>query len=174
MNQSETLYTIGHSTRELNSFLQLLNDFNIELVVDVRRFPGSRKFPQFDQQNLQASLKEKKIDYLHIENLGGRRTPHKDSKNTVWRNKSFQAYADYMETEYFTVALHQLMDVALNQKTVIMCSEAVWWRCHRALISDYLKVKGWKVYHIININNVKEHPYTTAAKVKGHTLSYTE
>jgi len=173
MNQSETLYTIGHSTRELNSFLQLLNDFNIELV-DVRRFPGSRKFPHFNKERLAQSLKEASIEYLHYEDLGGRRKPQENSNNLAWRNKSFQGYADYMETVDFKKAIEKLTVVAQKNTTAIMCSEAVWWRCHRALISDYLKVRGWTILHIMSKTSVQEHPYTTAAKIIDNKLTYSK
>lgn len=168
-----TLYTIGHSTRDIDSFMDLLLQNEIAILVDVRRFPGSRKFPHFNKDILAQALKNKGIEYLHLLGLGGRRKPTENSKNTVWRNTSFQAYADYMETEEFKEALEELKQIAQRKTTVIMCSEAVWWRCHRALISDYLKAEGWKVQHILSKTNIQEHPYTSAAKIIDNKLSYT-
>lgn len=168
------LYTIGHSTRDIDSFIDLLLQHKIAVLADVRRFPGSRKFPHFNQEDLAKTLKDKNIEYLHLDDLGGRRKPKEDSKNTVWRNKSFQAYADYMGTDEFKEAVTELKQIAQRKTTAIMCSEAVWWRCHRALISDFLKAEGWNIQHIISKTNVQEHPYTTAAKIIDNKLSYTE
>lgn len=169
-----TLYTIGHSTRDINTFIDLLLQHDITVLVDVRSLPGSNKFPHFNQDALAKSLKENGIEYHHLIGLGGRRKPIKDSKNTVWRNKSFQAYADYMETEEFKIAVAELKDIAHKNTTAIICSEAVWWRCHRALISDFLKIEGWDIEHIISKTNVQEHPYTSAAKIVDNKLSYKE
>jgi len=169
-----TLYTIGHSTRDIGSFLELLQQNNIVVLVDVRRFPSSRKFPHFNKERLKQSLEESTIAYLHYEDLGGRRKPQENSTNLAWRNKSFQGYADYIETENFEKAIEKLIDIAQQKTTAIMCSEAVWWRCHRALISDYLKVRGWKILHIISKTSVQEHPYTTAAKIINNKVSYSK
>lgn len=169
-----TLYTIGHSTREIDSFIELLHLNKIAVLVDVRRFPGSRKFPHFNKEALAQSLKESGIEYLHCIDLGGRRKPKENSNNLVWRNKSFQAYADYMETEDFKNAIHTLTSLAQQKTTAIMCSEAVWWRCHRALISDYLKIDGWTILHIMSKTNLQEHPFTSAAKVIDNKLTYSE
>lgn len=168
------IYTIGHSTRDINSFIDLLLQHNITVLVDVRRFPGSKKFPQFNKEDLAQSLKDRSIEYVPMDGLGGRRKPKEDSKNTVWRNKSFQAYADYMETDEFKEAVIELKQMAQKSTTAIMCSEALWWRCHRALISDFLKVEGWYIEHIISKTNVQEHPYTTAAKVVDNKLFYSK
>lgn len=169
-----TIYTIGHSTRDIDSFIELLLQHNIKILVDVRRFPGSRKFPHFHKDSLAKSLKAQNIEYLHLEGLGGRRKPIKNSKNTAWRNISFQAYADYMETQDFQEAIMELSDIAKQNTTAIMCSEAVWWRCHRALISDFLKVKGWNVQHILSKTQTQPHPFTSPAKVIDQQLFYTE
>jgi|SRR5690606_18238716 len=166
------IYTIGHSTRSLEEFLVLLRSFDIKVLADIRRLPGSRKFPHFDQDELKKSLAENGIEYVYIEDLGGRRKPAEHSKNTAWRNKSFQAYADYMETETFKNAAELLKTYALQNPTAMMCSEAVWWRCHRAMVSDYLKAQGWTVLHIMSEAKATEHPYTTPAKIQGNTVSY--
>lgn len=170
--QTETIWTIGHSTRTLDEFIAMLRALQIELVADIRKFPGSAKYPQFNRQALQISLGEYDIDYIHLENLGGRRKKRMDSLNTAWRNPSFQGYADHMETADFRKGLKELIKQALKKRSACMCSEAVWWRCHRALVSDALKVRGWKVLHIMGLEKVVEHPYTSPAKIIGTRLSY--
>lgn len=167
------VYTIGHSTYTLEDFLAVLQSFDIKILVDIRRFPGSRKFPHFNKDNLEASLKKSGIGYVHMKELDGRRRPRKDSKNTVWSNVSFRGYADYMETDEFVFAVAALQAIARQSRTVYMCSEALWWRCHRSLVSDYLKANGWTVFHIMGLNKGEEHRYTAAANIAGKRLSYT-
>lgn len=174
MKHDKTIWTIGHSTRTGEAFINLLKDNNIEQLVDVRRFPGSRKFPQFNQDNLQESLKEEHINYGLMEDLGGRRKPDPESKNTIWRHPSFRAYADYMETDQFKSAYKELETLATDSRCAIMCSEAVWWRCHRSMISDQLKANGWEVIHIMGENQTQEHPYTKPAKIEDGHLTYHE
>ena len=169
-----TIYTIGHSTRTIKEFLEFLFSFDIKVVADIRRLPGSRKYPQFNQDDLKKSLAENGIEYIYIEELGGRRKPAKDSKNTTWRNKSFQAYADYMDTESFANGAAELAKLALEKPTAMMCSEAVWWRCHRSMVSDYFKAKGWEVLHIMSLGKATEHPYTSPARVVGDKVFYSE
>lgn len=166
------VYTIGHSTHTLEDFIRMLQSFDIKALVDIRRFPGSRKYPQFNKENLAAALDNAGIGYIHLENLGGRRVVHKNSKNIRWRNKSFQAYADYMETKDFEEGIHQLETIALKIPTAYMCSEALWWRCHRSMVSDYLKAKGWEVLHITGRGKAEEHPYTSPARVEGEQVFY--
>ncbi len=168
----KTIWTIGHSTRTFEEFFSLLSGQRIHLLVDVRRFPGSRKWPHFAQENLQKLLKERDIEYLHMEALGGRRKINPESENVAWRNSSFRAYADYSESPAFHQALHDLMEHATTKNVAYMCSEAVWWRCHRSIISDYLAVKGWEVLHILSETKPQKHPYTSAANVKDGSLSY--
>ena len=170
--QHKTIYTIGHSTRPIEEFLHLLTLSKIELVVDIRRFPGSKKFPQYNPDNLKMSLLAEGIDYLAIEKLGGRRKVSPNSKNTIWRNPSFQGYADYMQTQDFADGIAELIKVASLKTTAIMCSEAVWWRCHRSMDADYLKSKGWEVLHIIGESQPKEHPYTAPAQIVNGQLTY--
>lgn len=172
--KTTTIYTIGHSTRSLEEFLSMLHSFHIKTVADVRRFPSSRKFPQYNQDNLKLALKDAGINYIHLIDLGGRRKAKKDSKNTIWKNVSFRGYADYMETEDFENAVQELEEIAMQDTTVYMCSEAVWWRCHRSMVSDYLKAKGWEVLHIMGIGKAQDHKYTAPAKVKDHKVSYAE
>lgn len=169
-----TIFTIGHSTRTIEEFLDLLFSFDIKILADIRRLPGSRKYPQFDQDALKKSLEENGIEYVYIEDLGGRRKVSPDSKNTAWRNKSFQGYADYMETESFENGIKVLEKLALEKNTAMMCSEAVWWRCHRSMVSDYLKAKGWEVLHIMALGKATEHPYTSPASVLGDQVFYSE
>ena len=166
------IYTIGHSTHTIEVFIAMLQSFDIKTIVDIRRFPGSRKFPQFDQENLKTALEEVGIQYISMLELGGRRKPNKDSKNTSWKNESFRGYADYMETTAFSNAVVKLEKIGVLQTTAYMCSEAVWWRCHRSMVSDYLKAKGWNVLHIMGIDKVQEHKYTAPAKVVGSNVFY--
>lgn len=166
------IWTIGHSTHPLAEFLAWLQSFSIAQLVDVRSLPGSRKFPQFNKEVLAESLSDAGIRYMHLKALGGRRKFHRDSPNTVWRNHSFRAYADYMRTTAFQEGLEQLKIRAREQPTVIMCSEAVWWRCHRAMIADILKMEGWVVNHIMGLKRSVEHPFTQPAKVVNGDLYY--
>lgn len=170
--KDKSVWTIGHSTRSLEEFLEILKCYHIEVLVDIRRFPGSRKYPHFNQETLQNSLSENGIAYQHLDKLGGRRKVSPHSTNTVWRNASFQGYADYMETTEFKSGLDELLQIAEKHRTAYMCSEAVWWRCHRSLVSDILKFKGWQVMHIIGMEKASEHPYTGPARVSKNGLSY--
>ena len=166
------IYTIGHSTRTLDEFYELLQSCSIATLADVRSYPGSRRYPHFNKENLALELPAKGISYLHIQRLGGRRKALPESKNTAWKNEAFRGYADYMEREEFTMGIRELEKAAYGNPTAFMCSEAVWWRCHRSMIADYLKVNGWKVLHILSNKKVEEHPYTSAAAIVNGTLSY--
>jgi uncharacterized protein (DUF488 family) len=165
-------WTIGHSTRSIDEFLAALAAQRISLVVDVRKLPGSRKYPQFNQEELARSLAAAGIGYEWWPELGGRRKGDPESHNTAWRNASFRAYADYMETPEFAAAIERLVERAKSERIAYLCSEAVWWRCHRGLISDYLKVRGHEVRHIQDEKRTEEHPYTSAARVVNGELSY--
>ena len=167
-----TVWTIGHSTRSLGDFLDLLSLFAIETVADVRRFPTSRKYPHFDKEALRKSLEGTGVRYVLLPELGGRREPLPDSHNTLWRNQSFRSYADYMETKAFHAGIDRLLDVARQGRTAFMCAEAVWWRCHRSLIADYLKAEGICVRHIVDWTTSEIHPYTSAARLRNGRLSY--
>ena len=171
-NYRPTIWTIGHSTREFQEFVHLLLENEIELLVDVRSFPGSRKFPQFNKESLEVTLPENDVEYTHLKQLGGRRKVKPDSKNTAWRNDAFRGYADYMETDDFREGIAELLALAEENRTAIMCSEAVWWRCHRSMISDHLKSKGVTVLHIMGEEKVDEHPYTSAARIVDDALTY--
>ena len=172
IDSTPVLYTIGHSTHSLTFFIDELKSFDIEFVVDVRSLPGSNKFPQFNSEQLAISLSEQGIGYCRIEALGGRRRVNRDSPHTVWRNTSFRAYADHMDTPLFMKGVAQLVAIASKHRTAIMCAEAVWWRCHRSMIADYFKSIGWEVIHITGIGQSKLHPYTTAASIVSGKLSY--
>ena len=170
---SERIWTIGHSTRTIDTFISLLEEHRIRLLADVRSLPGSKRYPQFNKEALADSLGKAGSRYEHFPELGGRRKPRLESKNTAWRNASFRGYADYMETKEFHKGIERLLDLAGEfGPTAIMCAEAVWWRCHRALLSDYLKVRGIEVMHILNSNNVEPHPYTSAARIVNGKLNY--
>src|SRR5437773_2986630 len=155
------IWTIGHSTRAIDDFISLLEENEIKLLVDVRAWPGSKRYPQFNKDTLAESLNAHGIRYEHFPKLGGKRKSKPDSRNTAWRNASFCGYADYMETEEFRKGVKRLVDLVRHGTdpserrtndigpTAIMCAEAVWWRCHRGLISDYLKADGVDVIHIV-------------------------
>lgn len=168
----KTVWTIGHSTRELSKFIELLKENDIEVLADVRSFPGSRKFPQFNAEDLAESIPAAGIEYIPYKQLGGRRKVRKDSPHTVWRNEAFRGYADYMDTEDFRKGIEDVLAVAGKKRTAIMCSEAVWWRCHRSMISDYLKSIGVTVIHIMAPGKLEEHPYTSAATMIDGQLVY--
>ena len=167
-----SIWTVGHSTVEIERFRQLLNSFEIKLLVDVRSFPGSRRYPHFNKENLRLSLQDSGIDYLHMPELGGRRKARADSRNLAWRNESFRGYADYMESAEFHAGIERLLETARTKRTAIMCAEAVWWRCHRSLIADYLKAAGVNVVHILGTGKSDEHPFTSAAQIVKGKLSY--
>ena len=166
-----TIWTIGHSNISVDRFIELLSAHDIGLVADVRRYPGSRRHPQFSASALAHSLEERNLGYVHLAELGGRRTPRGDSKNTAWRHPSFRGYADYMATPAFVDGVKRLVQLAAGRPTAIMCAEALWWQCHRGLIADALRVAGHRVLHITS-RGVQEHPYTSAAHIVDGRLSY--
>ena len=167
-----TVWTIGHSTRSLEEFLELLAENSIEAVADVRRYPGSRRWPHFAREPLEVALENGGLQYLWLPELGGRRTPKPDSPNTAWRSPAFRGYADYMESEAFATGLERLVNLALGLRTTILCAESLWWRCHRGLIADALRWLGFKVIHILGPGSTALHPYTPAARIVRGRLSY--
>jgi uncharacterized protein (DUF488 family) len=167
-----TIWTIGHSSRSLDVFLDLLAHYRIEAVADVRRFAGSRRQPQYASVPLEQALAEHGIVYHWFPALGGRRRARPDSPNIAWRNASFRGYADYMESAEFASGLLELIEFCARQRTALMCAEAVWWRCHRALIADVLRVRGIEVVHILDAQHTSAHPYTPAAQIIDGQLSY--
>jgi uncharacterized protein (DUF488 family) len=166
------IWTIGHSTRSGEEFNEMLVAHGIEVLVDVRTFPGSRRYPQFNKSELSEALASAGIVYHHEPRLGGRRTPRKDSHNTAWRNASFRGYADHMETDEFAAGIKELLELAGKSRTTVMCAEAVWWKCHRSLIADYLKAAGHTVLHIVDAKKSEEHPFTSAARIVDGSLTY--
>ena len=161
-----TIYTIGHSTRNIDEFIDLLFEHEIEVLIDVRRFPGSKRHPQFNNGNMAESLPDAGIDYRHEERLGGRRgKPAKESLNGGWKSDGFQAYADHLLSETGQTALTELKRTAENKATAIMCAEAVPWRCHRQIISDHLLASGYTVIHILGPGQTDEHNLRDMARV---------
>jgi uncharacterized protein (DUF488 family) len=169
---ASTVFTLGHSTQTIEAFIESLQANGIELVVDVRRFPASRRHPQFAREALSAALAAIGIAYEWLPELGGRRAPRKDSPNTGWRNEGFRGYADYMDTEAFQLGIARLVEHARARPTAYMCAERAWQQCHRGLISDYLKVAGWNVVHILDRGKTQSHPFTEPARVVDGALTY--
>ncbi len=167
-----TIYTIGHSTRSSEQFLDLLKAHGIEELVDVRTVPKSRHNPQFGQEELAASLKQAGIGYVHLGKLGGLRHSRKDSVNLGWQNSSFRGFADYMATPEFQEGLDELKAIAEKKQVAIMCAEAVPWRCHRSLIADALTTQGWQVLHIQSRKTASPHELTPFLKVQDGKLTY--
>jgi uncharacterized protein (DUF488 family) len=167
------IYTIGHSTRPLDAFLELLAAHDIRQVVDIRSFPASRRHPQYGKEALAASLRGRSIGYRHEPSLGGRRTPRRDSHNTAWKSAGFRGYADHMQTSEFQEALDALIRaVQEGPRTAIMCAEAVWWRCHRQLVADALLARGVEVRHITSSSEAARHELTDFARVEDGRISY--
>jgi len=168
----DTLWTIGHSTRDWDTFVAMLHGAGIEVLADVRRFASSRRHPQFSGAAMAERLPEAGIDYLPLPELGGRRSPRPDSPNTAWRNAGFRGYADYMDTGEYQSARDRLMDIARAHRTAVMCAEAVWWQCHRGLIADDFKAQGWEVTHLLAPGRSESHPFTSAARIVDGRLDY--
>jgi uncharacterized protein (DUF488 family) len=170
---SKTLWTVGHSNRQLGEFDDLLKESNIEAVADVRRFPGSRRCPHFGREALDAALDKIGVSYRHFPELGGRRrTRIASSPNTAWRVEAFRAYADYTLSREFGDAIDGLIELAQRERTTIMCAEAVPWRCHRRLIADQFVVRSWRVLDILGPGQVKQHELPPFAKVDNGRLAY--
>jgi uncharacterized protein (DUF488 family) len=167
-----TVWTVGHSTRTLEDFLALLARHRIGAIADVRRFPASRRHPQFAREALQASLARAGIDYLWLPSLGGRRAARADSPNTAWRNPSFRGYADHLGSDEFAEGFAALLALAARRPTAVMCAELLWWRCHRQLIADVLKARGIAVLHIVDGDEVVPHPWSGAARLVAGRLDY--
>jgi len=168
----DTLWTIGHSTRDWDVFVSMLQEARIAVLADVRRFAGSRRHPQFSGQTMGPALAEAGIRYWPLPELGGRRPARPDSPNTAWRNDGFRGYADYMMAREYAAAREKLDATARSERTAVMCAEAVWWQCHRGLISDDFKARGWKVVHLMAPGREEEHPYTSAARIENGRLVY--
>ncbi len=169
---AETIWTVGHSNRSADEFAALLQGHQIEKLIDIRTAPRSRHNPQFNRDELPRTLLARGIGYLHMPGLGGLRHPQKDSANTAWKNDSFRGYADYMQTAQFEASLLELIELAQRERTVIMCAEAVPWRCHRSLVADSLTARGVEVRHILSPSSVKPHSFTSFAHVIGDQVTY--
>lgn len=167
-----TIFTIGHSTRPIDEFIGLLRANGIQQLIDIRTIPKSRHNPQFNSDALAASLRAAHILYIHMSDLGGLRHAKRDSINLGWRNASFRGFADYMQTEEFRDALARAVDLAKERPTVLMCAEAVPWRCHRSLVADALTVRKIRVLEIISAAEPKEHALTPFARVVGTHVTY--
>ena len=167
-----SIATIGHSTHPIEEFIGILEAHGIRQLVDVRTMPCSRRVPQFNKENLSASLPASGITYRHMPGLGGLRHPKRDSTNTGWRNASFRGYADYMQTPEFRENLEKLIDYAGPARTAIMCAEAVPWRCHRSLIADALVAREIQVIEILGAKQSRPHVLTPFAQVKGSEVTY--
>lgn len=168
-----TVFTIGHSTRPIAEFLDLLRAHGIRQLLDIRTIPKSRRNPQFNTDSLAEFLQGAGIRYLHVKDLGGLRHAARDSINLAWRNLSFRGYADYMQTQAFAAALDRAIHLAeKTAPTVLMCAEAVPWRCHRSLVADALIVRGIRVLEIISTAEPKEHQLTPFARLRGTRITY--
>ncbi len=172
MNKKLRIFTIGHSTRSIKNFLEILKHYHIAELVDIRTIARSRHNPQFNSDELAHILRNHHIGYRHQKNLGGLRHSLKDSINTAWKNASFRGYADYMQTEEFQNGIEELIKIASHKTVVIMCAEAVPWRCHRSLIGDALLVRNIEVDDIFTIKSTKPHTLTLWAFVQGTTITY--
>lgn len=166
------VYTIGHSTRDADELVALLREHEIKLLADIRRYPGSKRYPHFASEAMARWLPEHDVAYIHMPELGGRRKPLPDSRNTAWRNDQFRAYADYMGTEEFRDAIDKLLSFAEQQRVSIMCAEAVPWRCHRNLVADELTRRGIEVIHTIGAGSVKVHAMNPFAQIEDDHLVY--
>jgi len=166
------VYTVGHSTRSIEEFIKLLKTYKIETVVDVRKIAKSCHNPQFGEDNLNESLEKQSILYKRMEGLGGLRHTTNASVNKAWENLSFRGYADYMQTSEFAKSVEELIKISGEKQTVIMCAEAVPWRCHRSLIGDALLVRNIQVEDIMNEKGSRPHKLTSFAKVAGKTITY--
>lgn len=170
---SFNVYTIGFSNRAWGDTLEIFGAFGIQRLVDIRTLPGSKHTPQFNQEHLQEALPKAHIEYIHMKKLGGLRKPLKDATtNAAWRNDSFRGYADYMQTPEFEASLTELIRLFLEKTTLYACTEAVFWRCHRQLVSDALVVRGYRVGHIFSPSKIEEHKLTNFLKADGTRVTY--
>jgi len=171
-SMDKIIWTVGHSTRLIEQFTYLMNAYGIEAVVDVRTVPRSRTNPQFNKENLEQSLPEAEIEYIHAKDLGGLRRPTGESVNAAWRNDSFRGFADYMQTPEFEEALKWWMDFAQNKRTVIMCAELLPWRCHRSLIADALLAHSFEIVEIFEVGKSRPHKMTSFAVMQDGKVTY--
>ena len=166
------LLTVGHSTRAPGELETVLRSHGVQLVLDVRAHPGSRRLPHFAREPLERSLAAAGIDYLHVPELGGRRRPAPDSPNGGWRNESFRGYADHMASEEFDTGLRRAIAAGRERRACLMCAEALWWRCHRRLVADALAARGWRVLHVVDGDAATEHELPAFAVIHGTLVRY--
>jgi uncharacterized protein (DUF488 family) len=170
--RQNTCYTIGHSNYPLEQFIEILNAHGIERVIDVRRFPASRKWPHFNAQSLSETLPAAGIDYASLPELGGRRNSRPDSPHLAWQSDAFRGYADYMDTPSFEAGLKRLIPLAKDMRSTLMCAEVLPWRCHRSLIADTLIARGWEVIEIMSAQESRPHQLPDFARVEGTRVIY--
>jgi uncharacterized protein (DUF488 family) len=168
------IFTVGHSTRSIDQLVKILRAHGVERLIDVRSIPRSRHNPQFNRETLSRALHNRRLGYRHMKSLGGLRHSRPDSINTGWQNASFRGFADYMQTPLFEDALDRLIELAEQKPTVIMCAEAVPWRCHRSLIADALTARGYKVQDIMSATSARPHIISPLAKIRGRQVTYPE
>ena len=166
------IYTIGHSIRAEKDFLAMLHQHLMEVLIDIRTIPHSRRNPQFNLANLEKSLRDAGIGYLHLPELGGLRKPSPHSKNTAWENPGFRGYADYMSSNEFERGIERVMELGSRQNIALMCAEAYYGKCHRMLLSDALTIRNVEVLHILDEKQLRPHVLTTFARVEGKKITY--
>jgi uncharacterized protein (DUF488 family) len=166
------IFTIGHSTRPLDEFIELLRSHGVERVIDIRTIPRSRHNPQFSGETLAPALRAARIGYVQLKKLGGLRHAKADSKNLGWRNASFRGFADYMQTPEFEEGLNRAIRLAEDKPSTLMCAEAVPWRCHRSMVADALTVRSFDVEHILSGSKPQPHKLTSFARVRGTNITY--
>jgi uncharacterized protein (DUF488 family) len=167
-----TAFTVGHSTHPLEEFVALLRAAGVEAIADVRRWPRSRRHPQFDDDALAVELPLRSLGYEHLPGLGGRRRPLPESPNDGWENEAFRGYADHMASDEFARALARLEELCAARPTAAMCAEAPWWRCHRRLVADALVARGWEVRHVMPDGRLAPHELPPFAVVRDGRVSY--
>jgi len=168
----DSIWTVGHSNHAFEEFLGILEAHRIERVIDVRRFPASRKWPHFNSKSLAESLPAAGTDYLGLPELGGRRKAKADSPHTAWRVEAFRGYADFMDTPEFASGLGRVMELAKERRSALMCAEALPWRCHRSLIADALLARGWKVFEILSEKESRPRKLPEFARLEGTRVIY--
>ena len=171
-HKPQIVFTVGHSNHSLEKFLEILNAHAIERVLDVRRFPASRKWPHFNAAELEGSLPRAGIEYVGMPELGGRRKPRPDSPHTAWRVAAFRGYADFMDTPEFARPLGRVLKLARERRSILMCAEALPWRCHRSLIADALLARGWEVFEILSEKEPRPRKLPDFARVEGTKVIY--
>ncbi len=169
---SRSVFTVGHSNHPLERFLEVLRAHGIERILDVRRFPASRRWPHFSAGSLERALPAAGIDYVGLPELGGRRRPRPDSPHTAWRVEAFRGYADFMDTEEFAAGLQNVISLAQEKPSALMCAEALPWRCHRSLIADALIARAWEVLEILSAKEARPRTLPEFARVEGTRVIY--